>query len=64
MLQAAAENIELRERVKTASPVNTSASAVAGRYRESQTQPESPQQPQLVLPGQQAVSDNGPAFAP
>lgn len=61
VLQAAAENIELR--VKAAPPANNPGSAAVGTYRHNQTQSDSPQPPQQALPGQQASGDNGPGFA-
>ncbi len=61
VLQAAAENIELR--VKAAPPANNPGSAATGTYRHNQTQSESPQPPQQDLSGQQASGDNGPGFA-
>lgn len=61
VLQAAAENIELR--VKAAPSAINPGSAAVGIYRHNQTQSDSPQPPQQALSGQQASGNNGPGFA-
>lgn len=61
MLQAAAENIELRERLNGGPSANKAASAAVATYQQNQAQAGLPSEGQQILSGQ-SVSDNEPVF--